>query len=113
MLTIICTIFTSAGQVLWKMGLVNFTNFWSLVNIPFLLGFVTYGLGALFMLLAFKYGELSLVYPLVSASYVWVLLLSWYLFGDILNLWKWLGVITIVLSVSILGYGSSKGENHG
>ena len=111
-LAIVCTIFTSAGQILWKMGLAGFSesNFWSLLNLPFILGFVAYGLGAVLMLLAFKYGDLSLVYPFIAASYVWVLLLSWYLFGDALNIWKWAGVIVIIISVSLLGYGSSRAQ---
>ena len=109
-LAIICTVFTSVGQVLWKFGLtrIEFTNLWTLINVPFIFGFVSYGLGAVFMLLAFKYGELSLVYPFISASYVWVILLSMYLFSDVMNWWKWFGVIIIVVSVCLLGYGSSK-----
>jgi len=111
-LAIVCTIFTSAGQILWKMGLTGFSesNIWSLLNLPFILGFATYGLGAVLMLLAFKYGDLSLVYPFIAASYVWVLLLSWYLFGDTLNAWKWAGVVVIIVSVSLLGYGSSRAQ---
>ncbi|MEK6938985.1 MAG: EamA family transporter [Nanoarchaeota archaeon] len=114
-LAIICTIFTSVGQVLWKLGLaqIEFTNLWTLINVPFIFGFISYGLGAIFMLLAFKYGELSLVYPFIAASYVWVILLSLYLFSDVMNWWKWLGVIIIILSVCLLGYGSSKKEKIG
>jgi undecaprenyl phosphate-alpha-L-ara4N flippase subunit ArnE len=108
-LAIVCTIFTSAGQILWKKGIAGIAadNLLSLLNWPFILGFVAYGLGAALMLLAFKYGDLSLVYPFIATSYVWVLLLSWHIFGEMMNTWKWSGVMIIIISVSLLGYGSA------
>ncbi|MBI4983183.1 hypothetical protein HZC32_00875 [Candidatus Woesearchaeota archaeon] len=110
-LAIICTLFTSIGQVLWKLGLVRIdAHQWlTWFNLPFVSGFAAYGIGAALMLLAFKHGELSLVYPFIAASYVWVSLLSLYLFpSDFMNWWKWSGVIIIIISVSLLGYGSSR-----
>tara|TARA_Y100000310_G_scaffold282342_1_gene303465 strand:- start:2982 stop:3419 length:438 start_codon:yes stop_codon:yes gene_type:complete len=113
MFILLCTIFTSLGQILWKLGLVEFDfNFpLTLVNLPFILGFVTYGIGFGLMLLAFKKGELSVLYPIVATSYVWVSLFSPMIFpDDFMNGWKWLGVAVILLSVSLLGLGSSRGN---
>lgn len=110
---IMCTIFTSIGQVLWKFGIlkIDFGNWLTIINIPFLLGFVSYGLGAVLMLLAFKHGELSFVYPIIAISYVWVILLSMYLLpNEFMNAWKWSGVALIIISVSLLGYGNSRKE---
>lgn len=110
-LMILCTIFTSLGQVLWKLGVikVDFNFPLTVLNIPFLLGFVSYGVGALLMLLAFKEGELSILYLVVATSYVWVSLLSPWIFPtDFMNSWKWAGVIIILLAVSLLGFGSSR-----
>ena len=108
---LICTLFTSLGQILWKLGLKDFDFSWSgiFLNLPFLLGFVSYGLGMILMLLAFARGELSILYPIASTSYVWVSLVSPLLFPtDSMNLWKWSGIIIILISVSLLGYSSSK-----
>lgn len=108
---VLCTIFTSAGQILWKSGLarIDFSNLLTFLNFPFILGFVSYGLGLLLMLAAFAKGDLSVVYPILATSYVWVSLFSPMFFPtDSMNLWKWLGVGTILLSVSLLGYGSSR-----
>ena len=105
-LMVLCTIFTSAGQILWKLGVmnVNLDNLISLFNLPFILGFVSYGFGFVLMLLAFRYGELSILYPIVATSYVWVSLISPWLFpGDFMNIWKWVGVTVILVSVSLLG----------
>ncbi|MFH0701143.1 MAG: hypothetical protein V2A62_01770 [Candidatus Woesearchaeota archaeon] len=111
LITILCTLFTSTGQILWKFGIerINLSDFWTILNIPFVLGFIVYALGGLLMLLAFKKGDLSLVYPIIATGYVWVSLLSPLLFPtDSMNVWKWSGVILIMISVSVLGWGSSK-----
>lgn len=110
-LMIFCTIFTSLGQILWKFGVarIDFSIPLTIINLPFISGFVSYGLGALLMLMAFESGELSVLYPIVAASYIWVSLISPILFPiDSMNFLKWLGVTLILISVSLLGYGSQK-----
>jgi len=109
-LTILCTIFTSLGQILWKYGVLkaDFSHIITIFNIPFMLGFVSYGLGAVFLLVAFKEGELSVLYPIVATSYVWVSIISPLLFPtDFMNITKWMGVFIILVSVSLLGMGNS------
>lgn len=111
---VLCTVFTSLGQILWKFGLVkiNFSHLLTVFNLPFMFGFVVYGIGAILLLLALGKGELSLIYPIIAASYVWVSLLSPYLFPtDHMNVWKWVGVIIILVSVSLLGWGNSRINN--
>ena len=110
-LMIFCTIFTSLGQLLWKFGVnkINLDNFITLFNLPFVFGFVSYGIGAVLLLLAFKKGEMSVLYPIIATSYVWVSILSPWLFPtDSMNFIKWIGVIIILISVSLLGLGSTK-----
>jgi drug/metabolite transporter (DMT)-like permease len=110
-LMILCTIFTSLGQILWKFGLnkIDFSFLFTIFNFPFILGFVFYGLGFGLMLLAFKYGELTVLFPIIATSYVWVSLLSSWIFPeDSMNLWKWLGIIVILLGVGFLGKASEK-----
>lgn len=110
-LIIFCTLFTSTGQILWKLGLGkgNFHNFISLLNLPFILGFVSYGMGLLLMMLAFKRGEVSVLFPIIATSFVWVSLASPHFFpSDSMNIWKWSGVMVIVASVSVLGFGNTR-----
>ncbi len=109
---VLCTLFTSLGQLLWKSGVNKIDLSFGIItilNLHFVLGFVSYGVGALFMLIAFKKGELSILYPIIATSYVWVSLLSPIFFvTDSMNLIKWIGVIVIIVSVSLLGYGSTR-----
>lgn len=106
-LILLCTIFTSAGQLLWKAGvaLFDFSAVLSFLNLPFILGCLSYGLGLILMLTAFRDGELSVLYPIVATSYVWVSVASPFFFADSMNGWKWAGVALIVGSVVLLSKG--------
>lgn len=111
LLMVFCTIFTSLGQLLWKEGIshINFSSVVSFFNWPFLLGFVSYGVGAILMILSYRKGELSVLFPIIATSYVWVSLLSPLFFpGDSMNLWKWAGIGLILLSISVLGWSNKK-----
>ena len=51
-LIVIASLFTSIGQLLWKLSLGN-------INIQMISGFMFYGLGAILMIIAFRFGSLS------------------------------------------------------
>src|SRR3989344_369118 len=96
---LLCTVFTSLGQLLWKVGVerIDLSSLLTFFNLPFLLGFVLYLVSAGLMFYAFSKGELSVLYPIVATSYVWVSLLSPFLFADdSMNWFKWAGVIVIL-----------------
>jgi len=109
MLVILCTLFTSSGQILWKLGSKNLNSFINIItNVPLIAGFVCYGLGAILLIIALKYGELSLIYPFVALSFIWVNIASIFLFGEFISLLNWMGIVAIMLGVSLIGYGGSK-----
>ena len=106
-----CTFFTSAGQVLWKLALreVALFNPLTWINLWFISGFVSYGVGLIFMLLAFRRGEVTILYPILATSYVWVSIASPYFFpSDTMNAWKWAEVLVILGSVMLLSWGGQK-----
>ena len=110
-LMVLCTLFTSVGQLLWKKDGVgiDFSAPLTLFNLFFVLGFVSYGLGGILMVLAFQRGELSILYPIIATSYVWVSLLSHWIFpDDQMNGLKFIGVLIILASVSLLGWGGTR-----
>ena len=115
-LIVFCTLFTSLGQLLWKAGINQMQPgiLHSIINFPFVGGSISYALGAILMILAFREGELSVLYPIIATSYVWVSLFSplWFS-SDFMNSWKWAGVLVILFSVSLLGIGDTmrKGAN--
>ena len=51
-------------------------------NLPLLSGLVLYGLSTVLLVLALKDGELSLLYPVIALTYVWVTVLSLVILHD-------------------------------
>ena len=105
-----CTIFTSAGQLLWKAGAlkISFSNPLTFFNLAFMVGCLSYIIGSILMILAFKKGELSMLYPVIATSYVWVSIFAPLFFPmEVMNIWKWAGVLLILFSVCLLGWSST------
>lgn len=112
-IVILCTLFTSAGQIFFKISSRNLDSFMAIItNVPLYLGFLLYAIGALLMIISLKYGELSVIYPFISLSFVWVNILSIMLFGEFVSMINWIGVVGIILGVSLIGYGTSKRASH-
>lgn len=76
-------------------------------NPKLFMGYCLYGLSAMLMIIALKYGELSILYPVIAMTYVWVTGLSILFFNESLNFWKITGLSAIVLGVAVLGRSPS------
>ena len=107
-LVVAATVFAALGPVFLKKGAAKFKpKFKALVhNYNLMIGVMLYAVSTVFFIPALKGGELSVLYPLVSLSYVWVSLLSVKLLGEKMNKFKWLGVLLIIIGVSFIGFGS-------
>jgi multidrug transporter EmrE-like cation transporter len=105
-----CTILGAAAQILIKLGMTHFqpTLQALLTNVPLIGGYVLYGINTLMLVLALRDGELSMLYPIIALTYVWVTLLSYGLLGEKPNFFKNVGIATIVIGVGVLGRGSRK-----
>lgn len=69
-------------------------------------GVALYATGTLLFIPALRGGDLSVLYPFVALSYVWVSLLSVKFLGEKMNNFKWGGILLIVIGVSFIGFGS-------
>ena len=75
-------------------------------NYPLFGGVALYAIGTLLFIPALKGGDLSVLYPFVSLSYIWVSLLSVKFLGERMNRFKWAGIGLIILGVAFIGLGS-------
>ena len=66
-------------------------------------GYSLYGISTALLILALRKGQLSLLYPVISLTYVWVTILSMLLFKETMNVNKAIGLATIVAGVAVLG----------
>ncbi len=106
-----CTVLGAAAQILMKTGANHMAQPGLLgmaTNAPLMGGYCLYGISTLLLVLALKDGELSLLYPVIALTYVWVTILSFLVFHDEINPWKLLGIVLIVSGVGVLGKGGRR-----
>ncbi len=103
-----CTLLTSTAQIFYKFGAekLEFNIISILTNYELFMGMILYAVGGILLILSFRGGEVSVLYPIIATSYIWVSFLSIYFLNEIMNLYKWLGVFTIVAGIILIGLGS-------
>lgn len=113
LLVFCCTILGAAAQVLMKFGAQSFDHpgVWGkivgiLTNPPLFAGYSLYGLSTVLLAAALRYGQLSMLYPVIALTYVWVSILSVVVFNESMTPGKVLGIAVIVTGVAILGKGN-------
>jgi len=110
MLVCACTVLGAIAQILMKIGMPNVSPDARahVTNIPLMTGYTLYGINTVMMVLALREGELSMLYPIIALTYVWVTLLSYTLLSERPNVYKNIGIVTIVVGVGVLGRGRRK-----
>ena len=95
-----------------KIGMDRFVASWPgvLEAYPVLIGLFLYFFGFLLMVFAFKHGELSVLFPFISLSFVWVTILSFLVLKEIVTILEIVGVGVIVLGVVLIGLSSRNGK---
>lgn len=107
-LVVMATLVGAFGPILLKKASAkSLSNISSLMtNYHLFGGVVLYAFGIIFFIPALKAGDLSVLYPFVALSYIWVSLLSVKFLGEKMNKFKWIGIALIILGVSFIGLGS-------
>ena len=107
---ILCTLIITISQLFWKTGVEKIVvgNLTSFFNAPMLIGVVLYGISSFLVLYALKHGELSVVYPILATSYVWISIIAPIMFHETVKITNIFGVTIIILGISLLGRGIQK-----
>ena len=103
-----CTFAGAAAQIFFKLGantLTKPTPIQILSNPSLLFGYSLYALSTCLLVLALRKGQLSILYPIISLTYVWVALLSMIIFKETMNIYKAVGLAIVVAGVAVLGRG--------
>lgn len=106
---IFCTLFTSLGQLFWKIGsskIQSITSF--ILNKQILFGFIFCAIGSILLIMALSQLELSFLYPMMSLGFVWTLILSYFILNENIYISKIVGTFLIISAILILGIGGSK-----
>ena len=73
-----------------------------------LLGLAFYGVGALVMLIAYRFGKLSILQPMLSLNYVFSLLIAAFVLHEAVTIMKCIGVLLIISGVVLIAGGDEK-----
>jgi len=106
------TIFASVGQTYMKTGanrlFENFSFGVLIHDTPLQIGLTLYICGAALAVLALRHGELSVLWPIISLSYVWVAILAKILIHESMSPLKIAGIAVIIVGVAIMGRSGAR-----
>ena len=100
-LMLTASLLTCVGQLCWKLSASSALSL-------MLVGFVLYGCGALLMVVALRFGELSILHPMLSAGYVLSIVLGGVVLGESVTAYKAAGVAVILLGLVLLSAPEKK-----
>ena len=103
MLMVISALMASFGQMFWK--LFHTEGLWSLV-----LGFTLYACGALVMIIAYRYGNLSVLQPMLCLSYIFAIFIAVFILHEQMTPMKLSGIAVVVFGVVMIAGGDSSAE---
>lgn len=101
LLMILSSVCVCVGQLLWKLS--------SQMGVFIMLvGFAFYGIGALLMLIAYRYGKVSILQPMLSLNYVLSIILAAIVLKEDITLVKCIGVLIIIAGVVLIAGGDEE-----
>jgi drug/metabolite transporter (DMT)-like permease len=102
-LAVFCSMLGAVGQMFFKLGADRLVIGWELLqNWQLGVGLLCYGVATIGFILVLKNMRLSLAYPIIALSYIWVALLSYYALKEPMTLKVWLGSAIIVFGVVLV-----------
>jgi multidrug transporter EmrE-like cation transporter len=110
-LVFLCTIFGVAAQYFLKTSASSLQSgqlLSAIGSVSLWAGLVLYGINTGLLILALRDGELSLLYPVISLTYVWVTIMSVTLLGESMDKTKVAGIALICMGVAFLGRKEDK-----
>ncbi|MBI2151759.1 EamA family transporter [Candidatus Woesearchaeota archaeon] len=108
LLVIVATFSGALGALLFKIASSDLSLNWrkTLANGHLWGGVFLYSVSAMIFVVALKFGELSLLYPLAALSYVWISFLSVIFLKEKIDGYKIVGLSFIILGVIFIGLGA-------
>ena len=97
-LMIMAAFLTSIGQLFWKLSQGN--------NLKWLIiGFSCYGIGAVLMIVAFRFGSLSVLHPLMSTGYIFAIFFGTLILHEKISLIQYVAILIIIIGITLIGGG--------
>ncbi|MFH0875961.1 MAG: EamA family transporter [archaeon] len=95
----IATIIGAFGSLFLKKGAKKLSFKHIYKNKEILFGFFIYCAGTVIYVIALKFEELTIIYPVTAMSYVWTCILAIKFLKEKMNKLKWLGIFLIITGI--------------
>jgi len=107
-LVVVACVIGSFGPILLKKASkdIKFNLKSLMTNYNLIGGYALYGIGTLLFIPALQGGELSVLYPFVGLTYIWVSFWSMKFLNEKMTKLKWTGIALIIIGVIFIGLGS-------
>ena len=100
-LMIVSSICVCVGQLMWKLS----ADHGFLVMV---IGFGFYGIGAVVMVIAYRFGKLSVLQPMLSLNYILSIILAAVILKEEITIVKCTGVLIIIAGVLLIAGGDKE-----
>lgn len=107
-LILVAATLSSLGQLAWKFG-ADSQNM--LAYFLYFLGFASAGVGMVVMMLAFRYGEVSILQPMMSIGFALSIFLGAIFLHEPITLTKVIGTAFIIFGSALLGVEGGKADD--
>ena len=99
-----CALLGATGQIYFKLASedINSNVMSWLFNYKLMIGLFFYGIATVLFVVALKYGNLSILYPIIATSYIWVAVFSKTFLGETFPAFKWAGLLLIIAGEGIV-----------
>lgn len=99
-----CSILGAIGQICFKMGSETFTPSRPLtfLSLKMIAGLVCYGLASIIFILMLRQANLTILYPIIALSYVWVAIMATWFLHEPFSTYKWAGIALILAGVFVI-----------
>jgi undecaprenyl phosphate-alpha-L-ara4N flippase subunit ArnE len=101
-LMVLSSICVCVGQLFWKLS--SEDHLW----LYLFLGFSLYGMGAIIMIIAYRFGSLSVLQPILSMNYVLTVILAVMILNESMSLLKLVGILIIIAGVILISGGDEE-----
>ena len=102
-LMVFSALLASFGQMFWKMFHTEGLG-------VLILGFVLYAGGAVIMIIAYRYGKLSILQPMLCLSYVFAIFIAAFILNEEMTPIKIVGIIVVIFGVIMIAGGDEAAE---
>jgi drug/metabolite transporter (DMT)-like permease len=104
LLCIVCTLFGAFGGFYFKKSASGSESIIKILfNLNLYIGGICYCIGAILNIIILKHLPYTIVMPITSITYIWTIIISYFLLKEKITIKKMLGISLIILGALMLG----------